>query len=590
MHLTFCRNFAGYLLLLMLPLSAFQGRVDQDIERIHKITDLQSCVETFKGILFEMSNEVDCKVYSHAQQKIEDYLHFESRSLEQSSDLGNFAWETFPKFIEAYLSLNGIEPMEQNRRFSRHGYIQGTLDKKLNQRLLQVCKNAKGIPFSAEDADPDFSSTFIPYHAVKTLNELHNYLMLEDKHKEALVPVLDSLKKVISSCLGTPWRVVNVRMWETYPSQIEYGPTDWHVDGMHRSCCKIMIYPKGLSADKGSLEVAESDGNKILEGGEGSWVFFKNSELLHRGITGRGENRLAIEVTLIPSIQYDLEPFCAGNNARYPHLPWGKPYSSTHPSSYEGENILGVNIGGGPSWQCPKWVNLEEVTGPGTPHSFILFPNCRFPFDNGSLPLAFTSHNLEHLNIPTVYRVLSETYRVLEQGGDLVIKIPDYEKVLDCWKRRDMSFFTSQWNIESVAPLWGNKGIQDCLDYRAAMIFTSFYNEAYGNPFAARGGTGLDLAYFGPPVVDIDFLRHLIKEGTPSQIAEALREEIYSSELNFQFCHQSAWSRKELEELLNKFGFDVVSFDPSRISNTFKAIPGINSMGKMSTFCWAKKR
>ncbi len=88
----------------------------------------------------------------------------------------------------------------------------------------------------------------------------------------------------------------------------------------------------------------------------------------------------------------------------------------------------------------------------------------------------------------------------------------------------------------------------------------------------------------------MNFLRDLIKDGTPFQITKALRLAITKKESNYHFCHQSAWSRAELHTMLNEFGFEVVSFDPNVISGTFGAIPGMYEMINMSTYCWAKKR
>ena len=88
----------------------------------------------------------------------------------------------------------------------------------------------------------------------------------------------------------------------------------------------------------------------------------------------------------------------------------------------------------------------------------------------------------------------------------------------------------------------------------------------------------------------MDFLRDLIKDSTPSQITKALRLAITQKESNYHFCHQSAWSRAELQAMLSEFGFEVLSFDPNVISSNFGAIPGMREMINMSTYCWAKKR
>ncbi|MCX6994705.1 MAG: methyltransferase domain-containing protein [Chlamydiae bacterium] len=407
-------------------------------------------------------------------------------------------------------------------------------------------------------------------------------------YTNALKPILLELKEPVTECIGTPWRVVNVRAWKTPPKSEEFGPSNWHTDGMPSAVLKIMFYPLGASSEKGTVALQLPHGVHTIEEGAGAWVLFRNSELVHKAVNPRIGERIAIEITLLPSLTYDLRPISAGQNARHPYTPLGKPYTSNHPRYRSGE-VVGVNIGGGPNWNCAGWVNLEEVPSSSNLYPFRLFPNCRFPMEDGSVKTVYTSHAMEHLNIPTAYRALCEAHRILEEGGDLIIKIPDYDKALDCWRRQDPSFFSSGWNIESVTPSWSSKGLYDCLDYRAAMIFCSFFNDAYGNPFGSASGSDPGQVYFGPPIVNIDFLRDLIKDRSPSQITKELRKAIGSKENNFHFCHQAAWSREELKTILNEFGFEMVSFDPNVIIGTFGNIPGIHEMRDLSTFCWAKK-
>lgn len=273
--------------------------------------------------------------------------------------------------------------------------------------------------------------------------------------------------------------------------------------------------------------------------------------------------------------------------------------------------IEGINVGGGPFWEAPGWINLEEVVSEKNPNPFYLHPHCLFPAEEGSLQNIYTSHALEHLPETTVLRILSESFRCLKDQGNLVIKIPDYDQVLDCWRKKDASFFQSQWGIEGVVHTWRQKGICDCLDHRAAMILCSFFHRR--NPFGPAKSKeeasplnrfvekcrsrlyrliGINRApYFGPPIVDVPFLQQLIQDPshTPSSIAKELCQIIQRREKNFHFCHQSAWSRDELQQLLYRFGFEIVSFDPTQIIASFPSIPDIATMKEMSLFCWARK-
>jgi predicted SAM-dependent methyltransferase len=567
--------------------SLFAG-INEDKDRIQKISNLRGCLDILQTIMYEKMQIAEPANLEHAQFEVNSVFSSIDFLKANPRDLTTVAWDLYPKFAKAYSLLN-YPQISSDEHFTLYGFKKGIIEEVLNLKIIEAFSSAKSIPYLLSDYDPNYLSSKLGIETQETLNKDHTYLMLETLQKDPLSIVLSSLKEPVSDCLGSAWRVVTIRAWKSYPATSEFGPNSWHSDGMPTSVYKIMYYPFGVDYEHGTVELQTAGGVHALEGPPGTWMLFKNSEIIHRGVRPQVGERLAVEITIVPALEYDLRAISAGLNARHPHLPWQQLSSTNHPLYSKG-SIIGVNIGGGPHWGCHGWVNLEEVPSPSNPTPFQLYPNCKFPFTDASIKTVYTSHALEHLNLSTVYRVLSESYRVLEVDGNLIIKIPDYDRALDCWRRQDHSFFGSGWNIESVTPTWRHRGLKDCLDYRAAMIFCSFFNDVYGNPFEKTSGSISGKAYFGPPVVDVDFLRNLIKDHTPSQITQALCLEIGRKESNYHFCHQSAWSRAELQNLLNEFGFEVVSFDPNVISRTFDTIPGMYEMISISTYCWAKKK
>ena len=349
-----------------------------------------------------------------------------------------------------------------------------------------------------------------------------------------------------------------------------------------------MYYPLGINKGNGGVELELNGNIYSIESSLGSYLLFKPSEILHRGIAPITGERIAVEITLTPSISFDLTPTPAGQNARHPILPWQKTSKQSFTYHWKGD-LVGLNIGGGPNWSCQGWINLEEVPSGINPCPFKIYPNSNFPFKDNSISNIYTSHAIEHLNIPTVYRLLSESYRVLKSEGNLIIKIPDYDKALSSWISNDYSFFQTGWAIETVTSTWGTKGVYDSLDYRASMIFCSFFNDSFGNPFNPLAEKNTK-PYFGPAAISLGDLRKLIHNHTPSEITQELRKKVARLETNYNFCHQSAWSRKELQELLEKFGFEIVTFDSNIIENEFQGVTGISEMKQLSTYCWEKKR
>jgi len=249
-----------------------------------------------------------------------------------------------------------------------------------------------------------------------------------------------------------------------------------------------------------------------------------------------------------------------------------------------------VSIGGGPDFHAIGWLNLEEVKSKINFHSFKLTPDCIFPLEDCSIKNVYTSHCLEHLDSDTVNRVLKESLRVLESGGRLLIKIPDFDRILNSWRNNDADMFRDElWDYGSVVYTWKNRNVVDCLDFRAAMLFCGFWNDVYGDHFSNKISRNIN-AYHGPAVVDKIVLRSIISQrSSPQGISKALREIVIKNEKNYHFNHCNAWSRSELEQLLVSTGFQVVTFDKPNILNEFKNFPGIMEMKDRSMYCWAKK-
>jgi hypothetical protein len=378
------------------------------------------------------------------------------------------------------------------------------------------------------------------------------------------------------------------------------GPNAWHRDGFPSSALKLMVYLTGANEEIGTTEVELEDGSRrVIRGPEGTWLLFQNGDLLHRGIAPTKGERVLLEVTLCPSLRQDSSLIFAGLNSAYPYYPW-TPYrpivSPPQAPPTRTELVLrvnrfhqptAVNLGGGPRFCEFGWLNLEAVASDANPNPFSFTPTCTLPLPDASVHTVYTSHAIEHLETATVERLLAESFRVLRPDGRLIIKIPDFDRVLDCWKREEAAFFSDAlWAFNTVSHTWASRGVADCLDSRAAMIFCGFWNDAYGDHFSGRvsGQTG---AYHGPPIIARDELHRLLSSCTPSEISARMREHVLSSEASFHFNHQNAWGRSELLELLARFGFRVLSLDADVVRTACADVSDIAVMSSQSTYCLA---
>ena len=58
-------------------------------------------------------------------------------------------------------------------------------------------------------------------------------------------------------------------------------------------------------------------------------------------------------------------------------------------------------------------------------------------------------------------------------------------------------------------------------------------------------------------------------------------------EKDYHFNHRNAWSRAELESLLNSAGFKVVTMDKNAVLKECADFPGISAMEEQSLYCLA---
>ena len=239
---------------------------------------------------------------------------------------------------------------------------------------------------------------------------------------------------------------------------------------------------------------------------------------------------------------------------------------------------MNVNIGGG-SAAHEGWLNFDALTG------FDLTPHSAFPVHDSTAAIVYSSHCFEHLDDKTIDRMLVEARRMLAPDGHLVLKLPDYERVLDRYRAGDEAFF-NQWGIQKLVHMWPSQEVKDTIAARACMIFCGMWNPSYGDKnaeFTKQIGTGAD-AYHGPAPMDDDSYRTVLGWNSLRQIAQMMAA---CKKPDWHFNHQSAWSHVELTYLLEIHGFKVVSQDAEDAEQM--PIPDIGAQEAISMYVVARK-
>lgn len=472
----------------------------------------------------------------------------------------------------------------------------------------------------------------------------YNPLLLMEKHSSTTIDKLDQniigikgdmsvyndvhqwLFPQIREYVNSPIAFVNTRSWISKPGSSRYGPNDNHTDGFYDGHIKVMLYSTPLNKDYGELELK----GEIITGLEqGSSVAFRNSDVEHSGLPGETQNRISTEITcmrcfvniaqehagallgrhyksiLTPYFLYIKKNglskflglilgtllFLKSNKIRYNILGKNNIFKCIYSYSLALINkclkIEKINIGSGRNVFL-KWASIDELDYPGI-DKIKLDEKVIFPYDSKSVSIAYTSHNIEHLNDKTVDRVIQESGRVIKKNGFLVIKIPDFEYFIQKYRENDTNFFINT-GAEGVSWSWKNKNVNDTIENRVAMMICGYWNKDYGDHFSGNVNFN-NKAYHGPPLIKHEKLKHILENCSVREICKKLRE-IPLKEKDFKaFNHQNAWSANDLIKVVEKHGFDFVNLSKKQILSKFlKDIPTLKDYMDWSMYVVFKKK
>ena len=129
----------------------------------------------------------------------------------------------------------------------------------------------------------------------------------------------------LDSKLNKPYIFVGLKMWETVSDAINFGMNEFHKDGFLPFHSKIMIYLQPLDENYGSLQISQT----ILKFKNPKAIWFKNSDVLHKGISGKKYNRRVIEITIMHTID---------------KLPDYKIYKNILPHNYDERHLASPSI------------------------------------------------------------------------------------------------------------------------------------------------------------------------------------------------------------------------------------------------------
>lgn len=176
----------------------------------------------------------------------------------------------------------------------------------------------------------------------------------------------------------------------------------------------------------------------------------------------------------------------------------------------EARTDLRVNIGCGPL-PTPGWLNID---GLATGADLIQMLDRPLDLPDGCAAMVFSEHVLEHVEFPTSSRLLlREVVRILRPGGRFRVIVPDAERVIDAYVRRDHDLLAvlapgEQSPIEAVNKIFRENGF-----HRYAYDYALLERELLRAGFATVRRA--DFRDSSTPALNIDF-------DEPERIAQSL--------------------------------------------------------------------
>jgi len=107
--------------------------------------------------------------------------------------------------------------------------------------------------------------------------------------------------------------------------------------------------------------------------------------------------------------------------------------------------VMRLQIGCG-KFPRPGWINTDNKVRPGV--DCVADLRADLPFRDGAFDYAAAIHVLPHIPLAGLAPALARIRPVLKPGGVLRLALPDLEKAMDAYRRRDAGYFAipdAQW-------------------------------------------------------------------------------------------------------------------------------------------------
>jgi ubiquinone/menaquinone biosynthesis C-methylase UbiE len=160
--------------------------------------------------------------------------------------------------------------------------------------------------------------------------------------------------------------------------------------------------------------------------------------------------------------------------------------------------MIGLNVGSGQRrFTCTpevRWINIDKISRPGMEPD-VVCDGAHLPYHDSSVDYFVLSHTYEHFGCGEAIGLLKESYRVLREGGSLIVAVPNMMALAKKWVAGEISEYIFMVNTygaymgsEEDRHKWGTTPTSLEADIRLAGEWR------WVRPFNYRTIPGMDVA------------------------------------------------------------------------------------------------
>ena len=171
-------------------------------------------------------------------------------------------WEKYN--IEILSHYLNTFPNRESLGLEKKGFYQNSLKNSEVNSFIKIIKKSKQVDFSNL---PDFNFNYTDFENIgiaKSYKKDSCFYELNIYFFEILNSIFERIKLNVASQLGSPWKVLMVRIWTTDSKAKPQHMYGWHTDGMPHEIFKIMLYFNPLNDKNGTLEINYNNSKKNL--------------------------------------------------------------------------------------------------------------------------------------------------------------------------------------------------------------------------------------------------------------------------------------------------------------------------------------